>query len=359
MRFTINFTTLVFSFSSLMFCAFSAAEQRNTDAFLIGEINIILSEQKKNEPGINVLIRKHNEVIFKASKGIANFANTERISSATGFRIGSISKPFTALAIMQLVEREKLSLESEARSYFPQLSESWKDVTIKHLLSHRVSLSKDFFSDSNLSLANGSTNHELIKFLSTESVDVRALAFDEAVYCNSCYVLLAEIISKVSGMGFAAYMRDNIFIPAGMQNSQIIEKGKRLQPSDALNYAKTETFFGIKQYTTGAMAQVSSIDDFNNFIEALKQGNIVSKATLNLMTQVHSDAGDDGTFGLGWVIGWGEPAFFSHGGSQDGYQSELFFHPKHDIEVVILSNGGEQTYAIQAKLMRAIITHYK
>lgn len=354
-------TFLFISFTMLLCLTISAdtkGAQQLKEPPVIDKLIDILSVQKKNDPGISVLLRKDDEVIFKHTQGLANVTNDLPVSSNTGFRIGSISKPFTAIAVMQLVEQEKLSLETEARNYLPQLPESWKGITIKHLLSHRVFVSKDFFSDSNLALANSSTNQELIKFLSSEGMDVRALASDEAVYCNSCFVLLAEVVSKVSGIGFADYMRDNIFIPSNMHHSYIVEKGKRLQPSDALNYGKTEAFFGIKQYTTGAMAQVSSIDDFNNFIDALKEGRIVSKATLNLMTQVHSDAGEDGTFGLGWMIGWGEPAFFSHGGSQDGYQAELFFHPKHDIEVVILSNGGEQTYATQSKLMRAIITRY-
>lgn len=143
-----------------------------------------------------------------------------------------------------------------------------------------------------------------------------------------------------------------------MKDTYIVEQGIPLKAHDALNYADTESFSGIIQFTTGAMAQVSSIEDLNNFIIALKQNKIVKQATLSLMTRVHADLGNDGTFGLGWIIGWGEAPFFSHGGAQDSYQSELLLYPKYNLEVAILTNGGDNTYYLQAQIMRAIITHY-
>ncbi|TMO81941.1 hypothetical protein CWC16_02080 [Pseudoalteromonas sp. S3776] len=331
--------------------------QDNKDA-LVDKLNLILSKQKEDQPGVSVLVKKNNEIIYQLSKGLANKDKNYPIRSHTGFRIGSISKPFTALAIMQLVEQKKVSLDDHITKYIQGLPTDWKDITIKHLLSHRVYISDDFFSDSNLNLANLSTNQDVIKFISSNKIKVKSQTFDKAIYCNSCYVLLAEVIAKVSGVSFSDYLSDNIFIPANMKNSYIVEKGVTIKPNDALNYAKTESFFGINQYTTGAMAQVSSIEDLDNFIVALKEGKIISQKSLNLMTKVHSDAGDDGTFGLGWIIGWGEQPFYSHGGSQDGYQTELFFHPKYDLEIIILTNGGDETYELQAKIMRAIITHY-
>jgi len=354
-----NFTTQLFLFINLIsFISLANNEPQSNKNSLVDKLNQILSIQEEDRPGVSVLVKKDNEVIFKLSKGLANKGENLSINSNTGFRIGSISKPFTALAIMKLTEQKKLSLDDRVTKYVRELPVSWKDITIKDLLSHRVYISDDFFSDSNLNLANLSTNQDVIKFISSNKIKVKSQAFDKAIYCNSCYVLLAEVIAKVSGVSFSDYLSDNIFIPANMKNSYIVEKGVTIKLSDALNYAKTESFFGINQYTTGAMAQVSSIEDLNNFIVALKEGQIISHKSLSLMTKVHSDAGDDGTFGLGWIIGWGDQPFYSHGGSQDGYQTELFFHPKHDLEIAILTNGGDETYELQAKMMRAIITHY-
>lgn len=356
-----KFTIQIFLFlflNFISFISFANNESQNNKNSLVGKLNQILSMQDEDKPGVSVLVKKDDGVIFKLSKGLANKGKNLSINSNTGFRIGSISKPFTALAIMQLVEQEKLYLDDHVTKYIRELPTGWKDITIKHLLSHRVYISDDFFSDSNLNLANLSTNQDVIKFMCSNKIKVKAQAFESGIYCNSCYVLLAEVIAKVSGVSFSDYMSENIFVPANMKNSYIVEKGVTIKLGDALNYAKTESFFGINQYTTGAMAQVSSIEDLNNFIVALKEGQIINQKSLSLMTKVHSDGGDDGTFGLGWTIGWGDLPFYSHGGSQDGYQTELFFHPKHNLEIAILTNGGDETYKLQAKLMRTIITHY-
>lgn len=355
-------TTHLLLFSLIYLTVFHAAafdKSQIEKASIVNKLHLILSKQEDNKPGLSILLKKDNEVLLKFSKGLANEAKNLAISSKTGFRIGSISKPFTALAVMKLMEQKKLSLADEVTKFIPELATSWQGITIKHLLSHRVYISNDFFSESNLLLANHSTNQDLIKFLTTNHIAVKALAFDKAIYCNTCYVLLAEVISKASETSFSTYLNESVFSPAQMTHTYIVEKGVTLKPKDALNYAKTESFSGIKQYTTGAMAQVSSIDDLELFILALKQEKIVSQKSLNLMTQVHADLGNDGTFGLGWIIGWGDKPFFSHGGSQDSYQSELFLYPKHGIEVVILTNGGDKTYDLQLQLMRAIISHYK
>lgn len=325
----------------------------------MSKLNSVLSKQKVDSPGVSALVKKNNEVIFQFSKGLANKDKNIYINAQTGFRIGSISKPFTALAIMTLVEQKKLSLDDEVTMFIKGLSSRWQGITIRHLITHRVYLSKNFFSASNLASANYSTNKDLVRFISSEKIKVHALAIDKAIYCNSCFVLLAEVVAEVSGISFSDYLTQHIFTPANMPNTYIIESGKKIKLGDALNYAKTESFSGIKQYTTGAMAQVSNIEDMNNFIGALKRGEIISHATHKLMTKAHSDAGNDGVFGLGWMVGSGSNPFYSHGGSQDGYQSELFFYPKHELEVVILTNGGDETYQLQAKMIRTIITHYK
>ncbi|KTF18489.1 serine hydrolase domain-containing protein [Pseudoalteromonas sp. H105] len=349
---------LLFFLGMGSFNSFADNKPTRDNLSIVDKLNEVLSKQEMDEPGISVLLKKDDKIIFKQSAGLANKNENVVISASTGFRVGSISKPFTALAVMQLVESKVLSLDDEVTRYIPDLPANWQGITLRHLLTHRVSISDDFFSESNLQLANLSTNQDLIRFLSSKSIDVAARAFDAAVYCNSCFVLLAEVIANASGVSFASYLNQHIFGPANMANSYIVESGVVLKPTDALNYAKTPSFSGIKQYTTGAMAQVSSIEDLNNFMIALKSGKIISQKSLSMMTQVHSNAGDDGTFGLGWMIGWGEPPFFSHGGSQDGYQAELFFQPKHNLEIAILTNGGDKTYQLQAQLMRVIITHY-
>lgn len=324
---------------------------------LKAELSAIINKQKDTKPGLSVLVKHKNKTLIKTSKGLANQRSV--ITENTAFRIGSISKTFTALSIMTLVESGQLSLSDNVKQHLASLPNNWADINIKDLLSHKVSLSKDFFAFNNLHLANNATNSTLLSYLQQDDLQVSKLERDKAVYCNTCYVLLAEIVKHVSDQDFNEYMAQHVFMPANMKQSYIVDENTHLKPASALNYAKTTRFFNIEQYTTGAMAQVSSINDLDNFITALKQEKIVSKSSLDNMTQVHSDLGDDGLYGLGWIIGWGNEPFFAHSGSQDGYQSELFLYPKYDLEVAILSNGGDETFQLQSELMQAIISHFK
>lgn len=315
----------------------------------------IMAQQAPDQPGLSVLVRHHDKVIYQRSEGLANRHTGQAITADTGFRLGSISKPFTAVAIMRLAEQGRLSLGHQVSRYIPTLPTVWQSITLEDLLAHRVFLSQDFFADDNLSLADGADNATLVTFLSSDELIVRPLEGGRGIYCNSCYVLLAEVVSQVSKIPFADFLQREVFEPAQMVHSHIVASGKALAASDALNYAQTRTFLGIRQYTTGAMAQVSSVSDLNRFIRALKAGRIVRSDTLTQMTRIHGDLGEDGVYGLGWFIGPGKQPFFAHGGSQDGYQTELFIDPQHDLEVVILSNGGETTYALQVQIMRTVL----
>ena len=215
-----NFTIQIFLFlffNVISFIALASNEPRSNENSLVSKLNQILSMQEEDKPGFSVLVKKDNEVLFKLSKGLANKEKNLRINTNTGFRIGSMSKPFTALAMMKLVEQKQLSLADPVTKFIVALPIGWKDITIEHLLSHRVYISDDFFSDSNLNLANLSTNRDVITFISSNKIEVKSQAFDKAIYCNSCYVLLAEVVAKVSGVSFSEYLSENIFLPANMK----------------------------------------------------------------------------------------------------------------------------------------------
>ncbi|MCW9018266.1 MAG: beta-lactamase family protein, partial [Kangiellaceae bacterium] len=280
------------------------------------------------------------------------------ITLNTGFRIGSLSKPFTALAIMQLDEMKKLKVNDSVVKYIRELNGSWQQVTIEDLLTHRVSLSQDLFEDNNLRLANKATNKELISFVNQKSNVPKLMAKGKAQYCNSCYVLLAEIVARVSKMSFAEYMKRNFFTPFNMESSYIFEKPDSFRKGTALNYARNRQFLGIEQYTTGAMGQVSSISDLKKFVHYLKNGAVVSHKTLTTMTKPHVEL-EGGFYGLGWMVGEEGRPFYAHGGDQDGYQSELYINPELGIELIMLSNGGASTAQIHGEIIRKVLKYFR
>ncbi len=296
------------------------------------------TNQDSNSAGVSVIIRKEGTVEYRGSRGMANTLTGIPISSSTGFRLASVSKPFTAIAIMQLYEQGSLTLESKLVEYIPELSATWGEITIHDLLSHRSGIPdflNDIWSDER---NNGLTNQGLISYFSQNS-DLEFTPGSKGDYSNSGYVLLAEIVSRVSGVSFSQYMQAHIFGPVGMTNSYITNELVNIKAGDALNFADRDTYHGIKLYTYGSMAQVSSAEDLNLFAQALLNHDIVTSETLTLMLQNHSGIYNVGGYGYGFQVG----DSFSHTGLWDSFNTSITFYPNKHVEVIFLSNGGELT----------------
>ena len=307
------------------------------DAYL--ESNI-----EDTSPGMAILVIKDGEVTYENAKGMANKHTGLSITSDTGFRLGSISKTFTAIAIMQLYEQQLLTLEESIITLLPELPSSWQGITIHHLLSHQSGI-PDYLNDLGIdSWPDGVTNQDVLEYFSSND----GLEFEPGTkgeYSNTGYLLLAEIVSRLSSVSFADYMENNLFQPLGMNNSYIADEYSVHRPNDALNYAEFNTYFGLNFYTTGAQAQVSSLNDMHLFINALLQGEIVTKDTFNLMIQSHTVGLFEGTtnFGYGFVINPNNTNDIGHGGGFDSFITYMALRNDASWQMVILSNGGAQT----------------
>jgi len=311
------------------------------------------ANQESSSPGVSILVRKNGIVEYRGSRGMADKSTGTSITSTTGFRLASVSKPFTALAIMQLHEQGTLSLESKLLEYIPELSSAWHGITIHHLLSHRSGIPdflNDIWSDKR---NNGLTNQGLIDYFSHND-DLEFTPGSKGDYSNSGYVLLAEIVARISGLSFADYMQSNIFEPVGMVNSYITNEYVDIKSGDARNFADRDTYHGIKLYTYGSMAQVSSTDDLNLFAQALLNGDIVTTDTLALMLEHHSSLEGGGNYGYGFLVG----DSFSHSGLWDSFNTVITFYTSNQVEVIFLSNGGELTDKHMSNIQRLIREFY-
>ncbi len=300
------------------------------------QINQYLNaHQNDNSPGISILVLKDGEEIYRASKGMANFNSGTTISHKTGFRLASVSKPFTAIAIMQLIEKGELTLSDSVLDYIPELSPTWKAITIDNLLSHQSGIN-DIFNDSwNSSIINNLTMDGLIAYLSNHP----ALEFPPGTkgdYSNTGYMLLATIIERKTGLRFSEYMARYVFEPANMNGSYINDEYQDIKHGDAINYADRYTYYGVTTYLKGSMAQVSSTDDFSHFFDALRKGKLVSNQTLSTMTSKHSWLGFV-NYGYGFIV---TDNSYSHSGQWDGFETELVIDKRRHLEWVILTNSG-------------------
>jgi|GEM_PF-968204 len=308
-------------------------------ARLTNEINRYIAEHETPaNAGVSLLVVKDGEVAYHNNIGFADNAASISVNRHTGFRLASVSKPFTAIAIMQLVEQGEIHLNDSILIYLPELDDSWQPITLKMLLIHTsgiYDLLNDIWSRSRL---EDLTNAGALEYF----ISNPALKFtpgSQTSYSNSGYNFLALIIERVTGYSFSDYMRLYLFQPAGMADSYITDKHQPMRLGDALNFATSSSQYGINTYLTGNMAQVSSSDDFIHFFRALRENLLISNITLANMTYPRTELFGGG-YGYGFML---TETSYGHAGLWDGYRTEMTIVPDKNLEFVVLTSGGSAT----------------
>ena len=329
--------------------------------------------QDSNRPGLSIAIRKDDQIVFQGNAGMAQVDNNLPINSETQFRIASISKPITALAIMQLVEVGVLDLDDKLLSFYPSLPQNFKDITLKHLLAHRSGMLDYIDDNTNLASLDNLLTSEVLHFFDGSGLE--NLNFDPGTmgrYSNTGYVLLGLVIEKATGTSLPQYLAQKIFNPAEMTNTFVISEHEHLGDHGdnyALSFGTDIKVKGFNSLIYGASGVVSTTSDLMKLIEALLDYRIVSKTTLELMTQSQGSLPDIETdYGLGWLTGTGsywhtgritDPNDFWHSGGFDGYQTVLSINPDVNLEVAILSNGGNDTKEKMWDILELSRNHFK
>lgn len=316
-------------------------------------IDTVVDEQG---PGLSLMVRKNDDPVFQYSRGLANQNAGIVISQDTGFRLASISKTFTALAIMQLWESGKLALEDEIGLYLPTLSTPYQQVTIDQLLTHTSGI-PDFINDNSsagILVFDGMTNADLLRYFN-DADELEFTPGTRAEYSNSGYVLLSEIVAVVAGMPFGDYMQTFIFSPAGMDSSYIIDGQFPRSTEDALSFAKNIDVLGFDSQTHGSSGQVSSINDLHRFFDALKTHVLIQEDTLVKMKARRVYIPNiDFHYGYGWLVLDSGATQIMHTGGFDGYQTMMYLDLNADLEFAVLTNGGADTLNIMHQLKDAV-----
>jgi len=312
----------------------------------------------------SVLVAEKGKVIYKKGFGLANMEWNIRNQPDTKHRLGSITKQFTAMLIMQLVERGKLKLDVPISTYLPDYPKKNGDVvTIHHLLTHSSGIPNltsfpGFFK--NIS-RNSYSPEQLVKLFADS-----ALQFEPGkkyAYSNSGYMLLGYIIEKVTGKSYEQVLQENIFTPVKMKNTGYDHHGPLLK-NRASGYEKNgrryvnANFIDMSvPYAAGAL--YSTVEDLYLWDQAL-YGNQLLKENMDLLFTKHISSGGSYYYGYGWGIGkipLGNTAeqieTIGHGGGIDGFNTQLTRIPSDKSFIVLLNNTGgaplnEMTNAIAA-----------
>lgn len=344
----------------IAFIAADITAQPLTPKQLTAEYDKILSEQfKPGETGCAALVAKNGQVIYRKAFGMADLELNVPMQPEMVFRIGSITKQFTAIAILQLMEQGKLSLQDEITKYIPDYPMHGHSITIEHLLTHTSGIK----SYTNVP--------EFQKFIRTdmkpeEVVDLiksRPMEFAPGTkwnYNNSGYFLLGYIIEKVSGKTYQEYIQENIFTPLGMtsssygDNTKIIKlRASGYQPGKD-GVVNADFMSMLLPYAAGSI--MSTVDDLYKWNRAVHSYKLVKKETLDMAhTPYKLSDGKLTGYGYGWFMSelQGSPTI-EHGGGINGYLTSSVYLPDEDVFVALFSNNNGKAPEFSALKMAAM-----
>jgi CubicO group peptidase (beta-lactamase class C family) len=288
----------------------------------------------------SVLVSRGSEVLLSKGYGFANLEWQIPNTPSTRFRLASVTKQFTAAAILILEERGKLTTEDPVKKHLPDAPSAWDKVTIFHLLTHTsgipsaIGVPGDAFA---LPIASTAENVALVRN--------KSLEFEPGArfqYSNSGYVLLGYLIERISGQSYEAFLRDNIFNPLGMKDSGY-DSNSTLIARRAAGYAPSpngpvNANFVHMSRAHAAGGLYSTVEDLLRWEQGLFGGKLLSAATLQKMTTAFRN---DYAFGL-QVRTVNGRKLIDHSGGIQGFNTMLAYYPEEKLTVAVLGNiqGG-------------------
>ncbi|MFK7969374.1 MAG: serine hydrolase [Bacteroidia bacterium] len=331
---TLLLLSILFSLSQ----AFSQTHQEQYDA--------ILAEQfPADGPGGSAIVVKDGKVEYLKAFGKANLELDVTMKPQHIFRIGSITKQFTACAILRLVEAGKLSVDDPITKFIPDYPTHGKTITVEHLLTHTSGIQ----SYTGMEKWDGEVRKQ--DFTPTEMIDYfkeEPMEFDPGEnyhYNNSGYFLLGYIIEKVSGKTYAEHIESTFFGPLGMKHSSYGNFNK-IVPNRAAGYQQDNNgayqnadFLSMTQpYAAGSL--LSNVEDLSIWYHAVMSGKVISKESLKKAhTSYKLNNGEETNYGYGWSISTIQKSpRIQHGGGINGFLTASMFLPEEKVFVAVFSN---------------------
>ena len=325
-------------FACFILLSFNAAAQS-----IEQQVDAILNEQyEHNGPGATALIYKNGDVIYRKGFGYANLELDVKMNPNHVFEIGSITKQFTAIAILMLEEQGKLKVDDDITKFIPDYPTHGNTITVHHLLNHTSGIKsytamKSFREKARVDM----TPTELIDVFKNEPMDFNP--GEQYRYNNSGYIILGHIIEVVTGASYEDFVQKNFFDKLGMSNSyygshQKLIKNRAYGYQDRDGYVNADYLSMTLPYAAGSL--MSNVDDLLKWQKALNTYQLISKATYEKAINGSSlNNGEHIGYGYGLQSGniQGSKSI-SHGGGIFGYTTQGIYLPEEDVFVSVLTN---------------------
>jgi D-alanyl-D-alanine carboxypeptidase len=337
---------------------------------LAATVDTIMTEYyKPDRPGAAVIVVKDEHVVFRKGYGMANMELGVPIRPDMVFRLGSITKQFTAVSILMLAEQGKLSVADDITKYLPDYPTQGHKITIENLLTHTSGV-KNYTALPTFGsqMRKDMSLTELIGLFKDQPMDFAP--GEKWSYSNSGYILLGAIIEKISGQSYEDFVQSHIFVPLGMTHT-FYDHTDRLIPGRVSGYSKRpgadgkETFVNCPYlsmtlpYAAGSLA--SSVDDLALWDQALYTEKLVKQESLKkAWTAFQLNSGKPTTYGYGWGINTLDGhAVISHDGGINGFATSEMRVPDIHGFIAVLTNldSGSGPGGAVEKIALAMLGH--
>jgi CubicO group peptidase (beta-lactamase class C family) len=353
-----------FPFSLLLLCLFAPPAQAQTDDLkkIQSELEPLIQKTlaEKKAPGYAIGIVKNNRLIYAKGFGLAKLGTPNPITPQSLFHMASVTKPFVATAVMQLVEAGKIDLDASPAKYLPYFKfqdERYRAITIRQMLSHTSGIpdvedyhwDKPEYDDKALERYVRSLSNQRLVFTPGEKF----------AYSNNAYEILGDVIAKVSGESFEDYVQHRILTPLGMKKSTLLvreadpqlltsphvtEKGKvvvsKIFPYNRAHAPSSTLYSNIEDMSRWAIANLNRGE--------LDGQRILKSATYEFMWKPVANVGSQSNskVGISWFLQESQGhRFVAHSGGDTGFETLLILAPDDQIAVVAMGNyGGENSY---------------
>ncbi len=306
------------------------------------------SQYLPENPGCQLSISRNGQIIFSKAWGMADLERHVLISTNSVFEAGSVSKQFTAAAILLLEQQDKLSLNDNVRKYIPELPDYGIPITLRQMLHHTSGI-RDWGDVVELTgWPRGQkfyTNEDALEIISRQE-HLNNKPGDKFSYSNSNYNLFAIIIKRVSGLSLAAFTQKYIFDPAGMLHTQWRDDPNQIVPNRAIAYSQTDSGFETdmpNEYAYGHGGLLTTTEDLLKWNDFYQRGKFGTPSLLS--KQIETEPLNNGVINpyaaglfINKVMGWDN---ISHDGATASYRAYLETFPQLHLSIAILSNTSQ------------------
>ena len=310
----------------------------------------------ENSPGAAILILYDNKKIVNKGYGMRNLETKEPITPSTNLRSASMTKQFTCLGLLNLIEQGKLAQTDTIYRYFP--FPIFKNVTIEQFISHTSGIEDaEWVLDNKQTTTTGNFNNEdILKWYANNNV-IRFSPGTEFEYNNGTYYTLAQIIEQVSGMRYEDYIKKNVFLKSGMKNTKFITDGGSSTIDEYANRYEKDSLgqwqlldVHFDDEVVGAGGMYLSLNDYANYIEALRNKSIVNAEShelifkpISMNIELHSEdlkllKGKESSYAMGWEV---TDSLALSAGLWDAVNNFVIFERKRPLTIVMLANNDD------------------